>query len=144
MGKRSDDFPAYVIVKDWPGWMLMISRKPGECYEDNGRKTFVYMVAKKDAAKLNKLLEVAKDLNLWSETYGERVFTLQMVPPPQEDDDVETEDRREEYQRLVRENGSLSMSRGCTVLRGCHDYTTKFSLCHHEKDGSVGKTVKKV
>ena len=69
----------------------------------------MYMVAKKDAAKLNKLLEVAKDLNLWADTYGERVFTLQMVPPPQEDNDVETEDRREEYQSLVRENGSLRM-----------------------------------
>ena len=64
MGKRSEDFPAYTIIKDWPVGMPWNSRKPGKRYEDNGRKTFVYMVAKKDAAKLNKLLEVARDLNL--------------------------------------------------------------------------------
>ena len=128
MGNNLDDFPKYAIIKEWPGGMPWTNRKPGEKYEDNGRKTFVYMVARKDAHKLNKLLEVAKDLNLWAGTWGEKVFTLQMVPNPKEGDDVETEDRREEYQNLVRENGSLAMSRGCTVLRGCHDYETKFTL----------------
>ena len=88
----------------------------------------MYMVAKKEAPKMDRLLEVAKDLNLWAGTWGEKVFTLQMVPNPKEDDDAETEDRRDEYQNSVRENGSLNMSRGCTILRGCHDCTTKFTL----------------
>ena len=35
------------------------------------------------------------------------------------------------------------MSRDCTVLRGCHDYTTKFTLRRREKDGTKGKTVEK-
>ena len=90
MGNKLEDFPKYTIIKEWPGGMPWTNRKPGEKYEDNGRKTFVYMVARKDAHKLNKLLEVAKDLNLWADTWGEKVFTLQMVLNPKEGDDVET------------------------------------------------------
>ena len=29
------------------------------------------------------------------------------------------------------------------MLRGCHDYTTKFTLRRREKDGSEGVTVEK-
>ena len=34
------------------------------------------------------------------------------------------------------ENGSLNMSRWCTQLRRCFNYTTRFTLRHYGKDGS--------
>ena len=136
MGRKDADFPRYEVVIDWPGCMPWNPRKPGERFEDNGRRTFHYMCAHEDQPYMDILLEKAKDLNLWAELYGEKPFTIKTPPPEDEDEDVEVTHRRNEYQLLVVQNGSLNLSRGCTILRGCHDYTTKFKLRRRDAEGN--------
>ena len=143
MGRSMDNFPRYDVVIDWPKNMPWNPRKPGETYEDNGRKTFVYTVARDDMPAFDRLLAKAKDRNLWAELYGEKAFTLKTPPPEEEDEDVEVSSRRQEYQKLVIQNGSLNLSRGCTVLRGCLDYKTKFRLRRRDAEGNEIEPVMK-
>ena len=71
--------------------------KEGTQFVDNGQCGFVFTYASHQEARFDEILEIAKRLQLWAKTFGDRVFTIKMVPPFQKDDPTENTIRRRPY-----------------------------------------------
>ena len=75
--------------------------KEGERWEDNGRRGFVFTVPWHQTGRFDNVMEHAKSEREWAKVWGDRVFTIKMVPAYSKDENPSHTQRRAGYQDIL-------------------------------------------
>ena len=84
--------------------------------------TFAIQVRTSDLERLQKLLEVAKAVDLWRESFGKCAFTVNI---PDFDTDLPVRDR---YIQMVQVHGSVQLSLGVAGIPGVTQLDKPFTI----------------
>lgn len=125
----------YNVYEGFPMGMPFIPFVEGRPREDNGRNCCISQVDNAEAERFGRILAIAKNNNIWSNFWGDRVFTVNMVPTFKKDEDPELGARQPIYQKMVRDNGSLQLSKSHMIFPGLLDYNKKFVLRRSDANG---------
>ena len=142
-GKTNKPWITYCVYVGWPGGMPFTERKVGQQLENNGRQTFIFQVDAKEQLRFAHLLKVAKETHAWTEAWGARPFTMEMIPNQKNTEHPELEDRRERYQKAVRQNGSMQLCTGLLTLPGVINCNKEHTLRRVSPDGDPKDPVKR-
>ena len=87
----------------------------GKPREENGNKYFISQVDYTKVEIFGRILDIAKNNSLWGQFWGDKVFTVKMVPTFKKDEDPELSANRPIY-RKMESNSSLIDACGNFVI----------------------------
>jgi hypothetical protein len=134
------------VIKQFPDGMPWERPSAGGQRQPNGRNAFVLQCARYDYARLESLLAVAKEREVWKPYWGPFSYTVRMPDNnlPKGDPKEFTEGQKALYIHMVQNHGSVQLSYGGALITGLFDAESVYELRRMPgRDGKARAPTKK-